>query len=104
MIFIIGSTIRMTCSPTDPETGAALGQPQGYSAEIDFWAPGLDRTEDAPSVADQAMTWDAVNSYFEKEISTSTAVWDDPGVWSFEVTTTGASRTKVDAGVFQMRS
>lgn len=101
MLFVIGTTLRITCSPRDPETGLPQGTPEGYTAKVDFWGPGLDRAVDLPSLANQAMAWDSANGYFELELDTLLLAF--PGPWAFDASVIGP-KTKIDTGVFMLKN
>ena len=88
MALFLGEAVRIKAKATDPETGEAL-DPAPTSAVVDFWAPGLDRKVDDPTIEGVTMTYRPTTDDFILYQSTDGAPWVI-GKWTYKVTMTGA--------------
>lgn len=88
MALFLGEAVRIKAKATDPETGEALDPPP-TSATVDFWAPGLDRKVDPPTIAAQAMTYRPATDDFILFQPTYGSPWVT-GKWTYKVTMTGS--------------
>lgn len=102
MALYLGEAVRIKAKATDPETGLAL-DPAPISATVDFWAPGLDKKVDPPTVADVAMTYRSGSEDFILFQSTDGAPWV-AGKWNYKVTVTGALYTNWEYANFTLKA
>lgn len=100
MTLYVGDALRIVVSATDPETSLPL-DPAPTGAEVDFWAPGVNRKTDAPTTPDVAMTWRPATSDFVLFQDTTGFA---PGKWTFRVTVTGSTYSNFEYSTFRLSS
>lgn len=84
----VGETVRLRAKATDPETFEVL--PEG-TAQVEWWAPGADRTGDPASVT-TPMSWRTAEQDYV--VYQQTDGWV-PGRWTYKVTVTGTQYSNV---------
>lgn len=101
MALFLGEAVRIKAKATDPETGLSL-DPAPSTATVDFWAPGLDRKVDDPTIAAVPMTYRSVTDDFILYQPTQGGSWA-AGKWHYRVTVTGDVYTNWEYSAFTLK-
>lgn len=102
MTLYLGEAVRILAVPTDPETGLPLNPPP-TGATVDFWAPGLDRKVDAPTISAVPMTFRSATGDFILFQDTAGANWV-LGKWVYRVTVQGATFRNFEYASFSLKA
>lgn len=97
MAIYLSETIRVTAVPRDPDSLDPL-DPLPSRAYVDFWAPGVDRRIQAPTIANLEMTRDEAGQRFFLDVTTDTQEWR-AGNWVYRVTAADTYRS-IEYGQF----
>ena len=100
MALYLGEAVRIRATATDPDTGLAL-DPAPTSASVDFWAPGVDRKTEDPTIPGVAMSYRSEKSDFVLYQSTEGDPWV-VGKWTYRVTVVGESYSNFEYDNFKL--
>lgn len=98
MTLYVGDALRIVVSATDPETSLPLS-PAPTGAQVDFWAPGVDRKKSAPTRTAVAMAYRTATKDFALFQDTTGFA---PGKWTFRVTVTGTTYSNFEYSTFKL--
>lgn len=100
MALYLGEAVRIRATATDPDTGSLLDPPP-TSAHVDFWAPGVDRKTNAPTISGQAMSYRSAENDFVLYQDTQGTPWV-AGKWVYRVTVVGDSFSNFEYDSFRL--
>lgn len=96
-----GETVRVVAVPKDPDTLDPL-DPLPARAWVDLWRPGVDRTQQVPTIPNVEMTRDEENQRFYADLDTNGQQWM-PGTWTYRVTAKDYY-TSIEIGQFRLEA